>query len=197
MSTSHSAGFEMDERTPEEMQSDRDREAAEYELSLSRVKPTSTDFHWFTRGAMSRESAPPEIQNDAFLKNSFLNGRLKHAWESLEPEERMEYLKQEEADRRRFTEEEEVASRHCATLTARVPSSAPSSSTALLVKKDKRPAASQSNSNNIENNKTNMKSDDDDDDATDEELPPKRSKTGTSNGDVSGGRATASTAEEL
>lgn len=123
----------VDDRTAEEIQSQRDRQAAEYELSLSRVQPISTDFHWFSQEQLSKETLPSaEIENDLYLRNSYLNGRLKHVWESLEPEDRLEHLKKEEADRRRFTEEEEVASRHCATLTARAPTTSSSSSSNSL-----------------------------------------------------------------
>ena len=115
------AADSLDDRTAEEIQAQRDRQAAEYELSLSRVKPITTDFHWFAKEQLAKEGVPPEIEDDLYLRNSYLNGRLKDTWESLRPEDRLEYLKQEEADRRRFTEEEEVASRHCATLTARAP----------------------------------------------------------------------------
>jgi hypothetical protein len=41
------------------------------------------------------------------------------AWEELKKEERDTYMVKEEEDRRRFMEEDEIASRHCATLTAR------------------------------------------------------------------------------
>ena len=132
------SAFEMDKRTAEEIQAERNRQAAEYELSLSRVKPIKTDYHWFAQKIQEEEEGvPPEIENDAFLRNSYLNARLKHRWEMMEQDERMEFLKKEEGDRRRFTEEEEVASRHCATLTARAPPAGTANKS-----KDKRPPAS-------------------------------------------------------
>jgi len=114
----------MDKQTAAEIQAERDRQAAEYELSLSRVKPIQSDYHWFAQDTTEngKEGVPAEIENDLYLRNSYLNARMKSVWETMEQDERMEFLKREEADRRRFTEEEEVASRHCATLTARAPS---------------------------------------------------------------------------
>jgi hypothetical protein len=41
------------------------------------------------------------------------------AWEALPQESRDAFMVQEEDDRRRFMEEDEIANRHCATLTAR------------------------------------------------------------------------------
>lgn len=41
------------------------------------------------------------------------------AWENLTNDERDAFMIKEEEDRRRFMEEDEIASRHCATLTAR------------------------------------------------------------------------------
>jgi len=141
----------MDKRTAEEIQAERDRQSAEYELSLSRVKPIQSDYQWFAQDAMNKknEGVPSSIENDLFLKNSYLNGRLKHVWEHMEQEDRMEFLKREEADRRRFTEEEEVASRHCATLTARAPAgSSPNRSSTAIKDKGGARASPTSYSNN-------------------------------------------------
>jgi hypothetical protein len=54
-----------------------------------------------------------------YLVNSSLNCRLMKAWEDLTVAEREVYAKKEQEDRRRFMQDDEVASRHCATLTAR------------------------------------------------------------------------------
>lgn len=148
---SHSDLLDMDKRTAEEVQAERDRQAAEYELSLARVKPIRSDFAWFAQDAAhnGRESVPKNIEDDVFLKNSYLNGRLKHVWENMEQDERLEFLKREEADRRRFTEEEEVASRHCATLTARAPGPSPSKQQGSVGTKDKRASPSSSTYKNM------------------------------------------------
>lgn len=66
-----------------------------------------------------RKSLKADEQLDPLLVNSNLNTRLKTAWEHLTNDERDAFMVKEEADRRRFMEEDEVASRHCATLTAR------------------------------------------------------------------------------
>jgi hypothetical protein len=54
-----------------------------------------------------------------YLVNSSLNCRIMKAWEDLTLTEREVYEKKEQEDRRRFMQDDEVASRHCATLTAR------------------------------------------------------------------------------
>jgi hypothetical protein len=59
---------------------------------------------------------------DRYLVNTNLNTRMMKAWEDLSQEEREGYMHKEEQDRRRFMEEDEVASRHCFTLTARLSS---------------------------------------------------------------------------
>jgi len=56
---------------------------------------------------------------DPFLVNTNLNSRLLAAWEKASQETRDVYRKKEEDDRTRFMAEDEIASRHCATLTAR------------------------------------------------------------------------------
>jgi hypothetical protein len=56
---------------------------------------------------------------DPYLVNTNINTRMMKAWEALTKEQREAYMVHEEDDRRRFMEEDEIASRHCATLTAR------------------------------------------------------------------------------
>lgn len=92
------------------------------------VDPMRTDFHFFVddikdrlldeaRGVIQR--ALPAEEPDPFLVNSYLNERLIGQWESYPTSLRQTYLAKEEEDRLRFISEDEVASRHCATLTAR------------------------------------------------------------------------------
>ena len=66
-----------------------------------------------------QKSLPPGQALDSYLVNSNLNCRLMEAWENVSDDVRQNCMTSEEADRRRFMEEEEIASRHCATLTAR------------------------------------------------------------------------------
>jgi hypothetical protein len=129
-------------------QAEREKQAAELELTLQLVQPIKTDFHFFVNEKQEpfrkaaelevREAAPPPTTqhghdnehqqrlHDAYLFNSNLNARLKMAWEHDVPaDERAGYLKKEEADRRRFMEEDTIASRHCATLTSRLSSPSP------------------------------------------------------------------------
>jgi len=66
-----------------------------------------------------RKSLKSDEKLDPLLVNTNLNTRLKTAWENLTNDERDAFMIKEEEDRRRFMEEDEIASRHCATLTAR------------------------------------------------------------------------------
>ena len=105
------------------------RAAAAAELSHNEVKPIQSDYHFFVKANIAkfkelaehevRKSLKPDQALDSYLLNTNLNSRLKHAWEVLSSEEREVYASKEEEDRRRFMEEDEIASRHCATLTAR------------------------------------------------------------------------------
>lgn len=116
---------------------ERMKAAAAAEQSLAEVKPIQTDFHFFVRDRREKLLAAAEAEVDKSLKgqspelitkhrthliNSNLNCRLLKAWEDLPRDEREEYFKKEEDDRQRFMEEDEVAGRHCFTLTARIKS---------------------------------------------------------------------------
>lgn len=101
----------------------------------TKVKPMKQDFHFyamdhyeevnricqqqldesFTDGSIAEKNK----ENQLFLLTTMLNSRLIKNWENAPPSTRAQYLKKEEADRKRFMGEEEIASRHCATLTAR------------------------------------------------------------------------------
>ena len=61
----------------------------------------------------------PDENLDPYLVNSNMNHRLAKAWEALSSDELKTYAEKEEMDQRRFMEEDEVANRHCATLTSR------------------------------------------------------------------------------
>lgn len=108
---------------------ERLRAAAAAELTHEEVKPIQSEFHFFVKEnvAKHRPLAEEEVKKslkeneklDPFLVNSNLNARLIRAWEELPKDKRESYMIKEEEDRRRFMEEDEIASRHCATLTAR------------------------------------------------------------------------------
>lgn len=119
------------------METDRARTKATAEISLAEVKPIQSDFHFFVHemrpsflSAAEAEVSRAIVVHEApieknttkynYLVNSNLNCRLLHAWEKMTMDERTEFMKKEEEDRRRFMDEDEVASRHCFTLTARV-----------------------------------------------------------------------------
>ena len=104
------------------------------DAELTEVKPIQTDFHFFVKEFMHklREAAETEVDaslegkpddyieaNRQFLVHSNLNCRLMKRWEDMSQENREEFFQKEESDRKRFMEEDEVASRHCFTLTAR------------------------------------------------------------------------------
>jgi hypothetical protein len=112
------------------------REAAERELT--NVTPIRTAFHFFVAENVDevRLDATKEVQRivqerrphadaaavDPYLLNSNLNSRLMKRWEDLAITQRDAYYSKEEDDRERFQQEDEVAARHCATLTARLKS---------------------------------------------------------------------------
>lgn len=113
------------------------------EQLLKNVKPIQSDYHLFVEAEKDNhmEAATTDAGgDDPYLRNSNLNYRLKAAWENSEPSERAIYFKKEELDRKRFMEEEEVASRHCATLTAR---NTPTSSSSNARKKSPTPTGTQ------------------------------------------------------
>ena len=119
----------------DDLEAERLRNAEAAELRLSEVKPIQSEFHLFVADMREKlkEAAEKEVMEslkkkqgkdvsdmDPFLVYTNLNDRLMRAWEQLSREEREVYSGKEEDDRRRFMEEDEVASRHCFTLTARV-----------------------------------------------------------------------------
>jgi hypothetical protein len=117
---------------------DRAKSVAEEELAPSLVKPLQSYFHFFVLAVKDRlyieaemevqsslndsSKVAPDSQQLQYLINANLNARLMKEWEDMKLENKEAYLKKEEEDRKRFMEEDEVASRHCATLTARVKS---------------------------------------------------------------------------
>ena len=113
----------------DEVETERLRQAALEDISPTQVEPIKTAFHFFVMDmrdslrpmaeAEVRKTLPEGQPLSAYLVNSNLNGRIMKAWEDLSDEERQACMAKEEADRRRFMEEDEIASRHCATLTAR------------------------------------------------------------------------------
>eukprot|EP00536_Pseudo-nitzschia_multiseries_P012052 jgi/Psemu1/30779/gm1.30779_g len=128
----------LEARQPDHSEVERLRAVAATEITHDEVKPIQTDFHFFVREHVDKyrkiaeeevrkslaeddtqSSHNPEQPLDPVLVNSNLNTRLMKVWEDLPNEKRDAYMMHEEADRRRFMEEDEIASRHCATLTAR------------------------------------------------------------------------------
>ena len=127
--------------TAEEL--DRLKAAAVVELGLSEVKPIQSDFHFFVHDNKNKllplaitevnrklegKSAEFIRKHRTFLLHSNLNCRIMKAWEDIQRAEREDYFKSEEDDRQRFMEEDEVVSRHCFTLTARIRSPSKSKS---------------------------------------------------------------------
>ena len=105
-------------------------------LSSIAVEPMKQDFYFFAvdnkeecltqAKAAVREAistAPPTNatieEDDPYLTMTNLNERLMASWLAQPRSVRTQYLSKEEGDRRRFQQDDEVASRHCATLTAR------------------------------------------------------------------------------
>ncbi|KAL7460402.1 hypothetical protein ACHAXS_000853 [Conticribra weissflogii] len=101
-----------------------------------RVEPMKQDFHFFAMEnyEATNEDCRRKVENEKidvdgndgdkesdrlFIQTTLLNSQLLSKWENATPATRALYMRKEEADRKRFMSEEEIASRHCATLTAR------------------------------------------------------------------------------
>ena len=84
------------------------------------------DFHFYAAEETpkvleecKRKLHSANLPESTYLTTTLLNATLIHNWEKAPQATRTQYLKMEEGDRKRFMSEDEVASRHCATLTAR------------------------------------------------------------------------------
>lgn len=148
--------------------------------AILNVDPMKPDFYYFVqdvktdildeaaRFIMSCSPTPLEDLDDdlkhmdvkddeahPYLLFSNANERLIKKWEGLSQSKRSEYLVKEEEDRRRFQSAEEVASQHCATLTARARS----------------PQAFSNRNRGSDKKKTNTTADEYDDDDTEVRSP--------------------------
>lgn len=93
------------------------------------MDPMRCDFHFYAmeHKAQYYELAKQTVQSvvgkeDIFLTMTHLNEQVKKAWENESTVTKATYMTKEEQDRKRFMMEDEIASRHCATLTARAKS---------------------------------------------------------------------------
>lgn len=91
---------------------------------VSQVSPMRSDFHFFAEehkkeAVMSIDAAGKGGNKTAFQSVTELNERLMSMWEKAPTSERNSFMVKEEADRERFMNEDEIESRHCATLTSR------------------------------------------------------------------------------
>jgi len=136
-----------------------------------KVAPIRTDFHFFVDDVDEsvREEAENECgeqhKEDLFLLYSNMNARLIQKLKVLPRARRAVYMAKEEQDRLRFQNDDEIASRHCATLTARAKSPRDDDETDIT------PTASASFGDDDVSNKKRIS-------PTDEEMesPPKRNK---------------------
>ncbi len=103
----------------------------------SAVSPMRSDFHFFAldnkqealdtlekvKVSEKEDNKDKEKEDDekasAFRIMTELNERLIKMWEDTSASVRTVYMQKEESDRYRFMSEDEIASRHCATLTSR------------------------------------------------------------------------------
>lgn len=88
------------------------------------VKPIRTNFHFFVsdvEDTVQKDAVREcgEHHTDPFLLYSNMNARLIQKWQDLPLLDQEAYRKMEEDDRIRFQNDDDIASRHCATLTAR------------------------------------------------------------------------------
>ena len=114
-------------KSPEDAELERQRAAADV---MSKVKPMRSAFHFFVddmeenlrqvaEEEVRRSTGAEEEEVDLYLLNTNLNSRLMKEWENADQDIRDVYITKEDEDRKRFMADDEVASRHCATLTAR------------------------------------------------------------------------------
>ena len=89
---------------------------------LSKVKPMRSDFFIFASehkeqvlNTLERKSGQSQVHLITELNEKLLN-----MWENLDSSMKTAYKAKEEEDRIRFMHEDEIESRHCATLTSRV-----------------------------------------------------------------------------
>ncbi len=86
----------------------------------SRVNPMRSDFHFYAEEHKKEALDSIDADNTSPLeKIAVLNEKLLNMWEKENSSTRTEYMMKEEADRSRFMNEDEIESRHCATLTSR------------------------------------------------------------------------------
>lgn len=106
-----------------DLQQDMELERSRSQSDIQ-VKPIRTSFHFFVSDIVDtvRKDAEQECSEhhtEPFLLYSNMNARLIQKWQELPLTDQEEYRKMEEDDRIRFQNDDDIASRHCATLTAR------------------------------------------------------------------------------
>jgi len=115
-------------------------DATEEDILSSNVDPMRSSYHFYalelkeTHINASRDLVLRQMEKvsdvstynseniDPYLVTTALNERLMRCWENESSITRNIYLSKEEEDRQRFMTEDEIAGRHCATLTARAKS---------------------------------------------------------------------------
>jgi len=112
-------------RAPPSLHSPKEEED---EQDLYSVSPMRSDFHFFAADQKDKclASAKAVAQKGSTCGNpqalevfTALNEQIMELWEGQTGVTRSSYMSKEEEDRRRFMQEDEIAGRHCATLTAR------------------------------------------------------------------------------
>jgi hypothetical protein len=99
-----------------------ERNRSQSDFTDMKVSPMRTSFHFFVDDVQEavRTEAREEYKGDVdFLLYSNMNARVIKKWNELPSSTHVTYMGKEEEDRVRFQNEDEIASRHCATLTAR------------------------------------------------------------------------------
>ena len=106
----------------QQAQEDIEQERIRATVEPIEVKPMKTDYHFFVEDNRDRiqTEAEQEVSNEnKFLLYSNMNARMLKSWMDTASKAREDYFTKEEDDRQRFMNDDEIASRHCATLTAR------------------------------------------------------------------------------
>ncbi len=128
-------------QSPEEELQEGEGEEQEEEEFTTGVNPMRSDFHFFASEHQEEELIKIKKSKEGdydspFLLMTSLNERLMKVWEDSSTKVRAVYMQKEESDRYRFMSEDEIASRHCATLTSRPSRKSHANAVANVVTKD-------------------------------------------------------------
>jgi hypothetical protein len=110
---------EEEEEEDEEINVDPMRQDFQFYAMAHRVATVAKAKPKLLKILRGRNAKATERDITPMILNTYVNEQLMEAWEDEARAVRDAYRRKEEDDRIRFTQEDEIANRHCATLTAR------------------------------------------------------------------------------